>query len=134
VADCLSVLMKHYEGQGLISGIKVSRSAPSISHILFADDSLLFFKLDEGQATQVKALLSVFERETSQKLSPTKCSMLVHQGANVPLIDQVKLILGVEMPEFDAKYLGLPMPDGRMRWGMFQSIERYIKRMSDWKE
>jgi hypothetical protein len=60
--------------------------------------------------------------------------MLVHQGANAPLIDRVKLILGVEMPEFDAKYLGLPMPDGCMRWGMFQSIERYIKRMSDWKE
>jgi hypothetical protein len=27
VADCLSVLMKHYERQGLISGIRVSRSA-----------------------------------------------------------------------------------------------------------
>jgi hypothetical protein len=145
VADCLSVLMKHYEGQGSISGIKVSRSAPSISHLLFADNNLLFFKLDEGQASHVKALLSVFERGTGQSLSPVKCSMLVHQGADVSLIDWVKMILGVERPKFDAKYiglpmpdakyLGLPMPDGRMRRGIFQSIEeRYIKRMTDWKE
>jgi hypothetical protein len=48
VADYLSVLMKHYESQGLISGMKVSRRAPSISHLLFSDDSLLFFKLDDG--------------------------------------------------------------------------------------
>jgi hypothetical protein len=127
--------MKHYEGQESISGINVSRSAPSISYLLFADDNLLFFKLNEGQASHVKALLSVFERGTGQSLSPAKCSMLVRQRADVSLIDRVKLILGVERPTFDAKYLGLPMPDGRMWRGMFQSIEdRYIKRMTDWKE
>jgi hypothetical protein len=62
--------MKNYERQGLITGIGVSRRAPSISHLLFTDDSLLFFKLEEGQAAHVKELLSVFEKGTGQKLSP----------------------------------------------------------------
>jgi hypothetical protein len=135
VVDCLSVLMKNYERQGLISGIRVSRRAPSISHLLFADDSLLFFKLDAGQANQVRSPLTVFENGTSQKLSPAKCSILVREGADDNVVNLVKQVLGVERAEFDAKYLGLPMPYGRMQWGVFQSIEeRYVKRMVDWKE
>jgi hypothetical protein len=135
VADYLSVLMKHYESQGLISGMKVSRRAPSISHLLFSDDSLLFFKLDDGQAVQVRELLSTFEKGTGQKLSPAKCSILVCHNVDDTLVNQVKQALGVERSEFDAKYLGLPMPEGRMRWGIFQSIEeRFVKRIVDWKE
>ena len=44
VADGLSTLLKHNEGLGDIDGLKVCRRAPSVSHLLFADDSLLFFK------------------------------------------------------------------------------------------
>jgi hypothetical protein len=87
VANCLSVLMKNYGSQGLIFGIKVSRNAPSISHLLFADDSLLFFKLDADQATHVRELLSAFEKGTGQKLSPDKCSLLVRQVADDGLIN-----------------------------------------------
>jgi hypothetical protein len=51
------------------------------------------------------------------------------------LVTRVKLALGVERSEFDAKYLGLPMPEGLVHRGIFQSIEeRYVKRMVDWKE
>jgi hypothetical protein len=74
--------MKHHEEQGLISGIKASRRAPSISHLLFVDDSLLFFKLDEDQAKHVSDPLSSFEKGSGQKLSPAKCSLLVRQGAD----------------------------------------------------
>jgi hypothetical protein len=127
--------MKNYERQGLISGIRVSRRAPSISSLLFADDSLLFFKLDEGQVVQVKELLSVFEKGTGQKLSSAKCPLLVRNGADEELVNRVKVSLGVEREDFDAKYLGLPVPAGRMRRGVFQTIEeRCVKRMVDWKE
>jgi hypothetical protein len=60
VVDCLSVLMKHSERQCLFNGIKVCRRAPSISHLLFADGILLFFKLDEDQARNVRDLLTDF--------------------------------------------------------------------------
>jgi hypothetical protein len=127
--------MKHYESQALISAIKICQNAPSISHLLFADDSLLFFKLDVGQASQVSNLLSIFEKGTGQKLSPAKCSMLVRQDVDETLVSQVRLALGVERAEFDAKYLGLPMLEGHMRRGIFQSIEeRFMKRMVDWKD
>jgi hypothetical protein len=37
--------------------------------------------------------------------------------------------------EFEAKYLGLPTPNGRVRRGLFQTLEeRFYKRMTTWKE
>lgn len=42
VADGLSVLLNQYKQLGLVEGVKVCRRAPCISHLLFADDSLLF--------------------------------------------------------------------------------------------
>ena len=49
--------------------------------------------------------------------------------------EQVRAILGVEKVDFEAKYLGLPTPCGRIRRGLFQPLEeRFHKRMVAWKE
>jgi hypothetical protein len=58
------LLVKSYESQGLLSGIKVSYRSPSISHLLFTDDCILFFRLDGAQAQSVRDLLAVFEKST----------------------------------------------------------------------
>jgi hypothetical protein len=64
--------MKHRESSGMLDGVRVCRRAPSITHLLFADDSILFFKVNESQAIAVKETLEIFERGTGQKLSPSK--------------------------------------------------------------
>lgn len=43
-AEGLSALLSSYEAKGLIHGCKISLQAPIISHLFFADDSLLFFR------------------------------------------------------------------------------------------
>jgi hypothetical protein len=135
VADGLSVLLKHYEGVGLLDGIKVCRRAPSVSHLLFADDSLLFFRANRQQATSVRQLLSIFEKNTGQLLSPSKCSLLLREGSDSVEAEQVRNILGVERIDFEEKYLGLPTPSGRVKRGLFQPLEaRFFKRITSWRE
>jgi hypothetical protein len=83
----------------------------------------------------IRDLLGIFEKGTGQCLSPAKCSLLVRDGADQDMVDRVKSILNVNRVEFEAKYLGLPMPEGNLTGGVFKSIEeRYVKRMSDWRE
>ena len=135
VADGLSALLKHNETLGLLGGIKVCRRAPSVSHLLFADDSLLFFKANVEQAQVIKSVITSFETCTRQLLSPSKCSMLVNEDLDQSISDQVGYVLGVERVDFKAKYLGLPTPSGRVRRGLFQPLEeRFHKRMVAWKE
>lgn len=38
----LSSLIKHSEGKGEIHGVKVCRGAPTLTHLLFVDECLLF--------------------------------------------------------------------------------------------
>ncbi|XP_019160491.1 PREDICTED: uncharacterized protein LOC109157065 [Ipomoea nil] len=42
------------QAQGFIHGYRVARGAPTISHLLFADDSLLFFKVNVQEPGVVK--------------------------------------------------------------------------------
>lgn len=90
VADGLSILWKQYERLGRIEGIKVCRRAPSISHLLFADDRLLFFRATKEQASNVRSAIATFERSTGQLLSPNKCSLLVREGSDMPREQQVR--------------------------------------------
>jgi hypothetical protein len=135
VADCLSVLLKHYERMGYLEGIKVCRRDPSVTHLLFADDSLLFFRANTQQATRVKQALSIFEKNTGQLLSPSKCSLLVREGRDAHDLEQVRSVLGVEKVEFEEKHLGLPTPLGRVKRGLFQPLEaKFLKRITAWRE
>ena len=59
-AEGLSSLICNQERAGFLHGIKVARSAPSISHLFFADDCLLFFKANLNEARIIKSLLAIY--------------------------------------------------------------------------
>lgn len=135
VADGLSTLLIHNEQLGNFQGLRVCRRAPNVSHLLFADDSLLFFKADVDQAQIIKSVITTFENCSGQLLSPSKCSLLVNESLDQDTSEQLRAVLGVERVDFEAKYLGLPTPNGRIRCGLFQPLEeRFHKRMIAWKE
>ena len=62
--------------EGGISPIKVCRNAPGISHLLFADDTMPFFRASVDQATRVKHVIETFEAGMGQLINPSKCSIL----------------------------------------------------------
>ena len=45
VAHGLSAILKQGVRSGSISPVRICRTTPDISHLLFADDTMLFFKL-----------------------------------------------------------------------------------------
>jgi hypothetical protein len=76
VADGLSCLIRKEIEDATLRDLHISRNGPGISHLLFADDSLLFFEASAEQALIVKSVLDRYERSTGQLVSLGKCSIL----------------------------------------------------------
>ena len=53
VADALSTVLQKEINRGEVEELRISRNAPGISHLLFADDALLFFKAEREQAEKI---------------------------------------------------------------------------------
>ena len=122
VADSLVLLMHDKINTRELSPIKIARNSPGVSNLLFADDSLLFFKATTDQAKVVKEILCSFQRGTGQLLSSKKCSLLFNENCPSATCEEIKDILGVESSSFESKYLGFPTPEERMKDGHFQPI------------
>lgn len=58
-AEGLSTLLQRCEIEGLMIGVKVTRKAPIVSHLFFADDSFPFCKANMAECNQ---LLKVLKR------------------------------------------------------------------------
>jgi hypothetical protein len=65
-------LHKEVELNG-ISPIKVYRGAPRISHLLFVDDTLLFFHAFAEDATKVKTTIELYANGTGRLINLAKC-------------------------------------------------------------
>jgi hypothetical protein len=135
VAEGLSRLLRQEINSGQLNELKICRQSPGISHLLFADDSILFFEANMDQAMRVKSILSKYELATGQILSPDKCSLLLGNKCTTVAGQQVAAALQVQSVGFEEKYLGLPVPEGRMKDGKFQPVKEKIKkRVTDYSE
>jgi hypothetical protein len=135
VADALSCLIRKEIETSSLREFHICRRAPGISYLLFADDSLLFFEASVQQANIIKGILDRYEQGTGQLVSLGKCSILYGSECSAVTQDEIKGILKYETTCFEEKYLGLPVPEGRMSKGKFKPTKgKFSKHASDWSE
>jgi hypothetical protein len=84
-AEGLSCLLKHRSQSSVLSGIKVAPSAPSVNHLLFAYDSLLFFKATSGGAMDIVSSLEVYCQASGQKINRSKSLLFSAKVAPKPM-------------------------------------------------
>jgi len=128
-------LIKNRVSTGALQELKVCRNAPGISHLLFADDTLLFFISVPEQAIEIKEILQSYGKCAGQLINPSKCSIMFSGKISPEMQEQVRNTLQVEKLVFDAKYLGLPSPFGHLKAERFQHLkERLSKCLRDYTE
>jgi hypothetical protein len=59
-AEGLSSLLKFEQAAGNIIGVRVCRDAPPVSHLLFADDSLILMRADVANALSLRQALNKY--------------------------------------------------------------------------
>ena len=74
-------MIRYYEAKTWLHGIRICRRAPTISHMLFADDSYLYCKAETGEAFKVMELLNCYERASGHRINRDKSTVFF--SANV---------------------------------------------------
>ena len=107
---------------------------PKISHLLFADDSLLFCQAFEKETQEVLEILKLYAEASGQCINMEKSS--VHFSSNTPpqKRELIKGMLGVSEVERFESYLGLPTLMGRSKYHTFSFLkDRVWKKLQGWK-
>ncbi|XP_027157917.1 uncharacterized protein LOC113759541 [Coffea eugenioides] len=74
-SEGFSNLLKQAEGEKRILGMKISRNGPSMTHLFFADDSLIFCKANREEASELFQILRNYEKGLGQSINLEKSSV-----------------------------------------------------------
>lgn len=81
-AEGLSAMLKHAEETGQVKGIRIAPSAPSMSHLLFDDDSLLLMEATLESIQAVNQILHVYEMGSGQVINRDKSVVLFSKNTS----------------------------------------------------
>ena len=134
VMEALSRMLDVAAFAGQFSGFSVGSTAGSsvmVSHLLFADDTLIFCDAEPSQITNLRAILARFE--VSRLHINLGKSERVPVGGVHNLEDLVGL-LGCGQSSLPLKYLGLPLGAKFKDLSVWNPIlERMERRLAGWK-
>ena len=71
----LSTLIKKAVNEGSMEGISICRNGPCLSHLFFADGSLIFCKATIGECDALQRILKVYKEASGQQLNRAKTSL-----------------------------------------------------------
>jgi hypothetical protein len=132
--DKLSHLIMHAVERGEWRGIKAGRTGPMVSHLMFADDLLLFGEATEKQMQCVMDMLNKFCGLSGQEVSQEKTSILFSKNVRRGMRDKLLNMSGFRETTDIGKYLGVPL-NGRAskRADYHYLIDQVKNKLSAWK-
>lgn len=129
----LSLSLKAAANNGSISGSRICLQAPTITHLLFADDIFLFFKASSSEASAVKEVLNRYELLSGQAVNYQKSSVFFSSNVRRDKQFKIKNILQVHNEIGNSTYLGLPSLIGRSKKTVFNYLKDKIwTKISGW--
>ncbi|XP_073121194.1 uncharacterized protein [Henckelia pumila] len=117
----------------LFKGVKVARGSPMISHLFFADDSLLFFRATLQDSLQVKKCIQAYEEASGQAVNFEKSAITFCPSTDSRYSMQIQRVFGIPIARGHELYLGLPTFSLRSKRLQFASLrDRVFKKINGW--
>ena len=90
----LSALIKASVDDGQMEGVAICRGGPKLSHLFFADDSLIFCKAILAECDFLQCVLEVYKRASGQQLNRAKTSLFFNRNTPRFIQEEVKQRFG----------------------------------------
>lgn len=119
---------------GTLQGIKLRRRCPPISHLLFANDSLMFSQATIPTATNLRKRFDLFQHASGQQINYDKLEVFF--CSQTPQEEQTHIASHLQISIFSCsgKYLGLPSTIGRKKKEPFSYINDSVaNKLQGWK-
>lgn len=132
-AESLNHLFLEAVAQGSIKGLNLYDNGPLLTHLQFADDTLIFCGADSNDIIGIKNLLKAFEVMSGLKVNYHK-TVVCGVGVDQSHLESFASILDCKTQSLPISYLGLPLganPKLKSTWSPV--IEKFQSRLSSWK-
>jgi hypothetical protein len=132
--EVLSRLLLRAENTGQIHGIRAARGYTPITHLMFADDLLLFTRSSHEELNAILNCLEIYQSWSGQVVNFQKSSILFSHNLSTEHKRSLCSLSGFEEGDPSSKYLGLPLALSRSKKHMFESVvEKINAKTQGWK-
>lgn len=130
IADVLGVLLCKAVDKGHIRGVMEHLIPGGISHIQYADDTVIMIDGSTNSIRILKLILYCFQWLTGLQINFHKSEVFVF-GYNQPRKESMANMLNCGLGEHPLKYLGIPISDHHLSMGGL-SLLLYRRCIKDW--
>lgn len=100
-----------------------SARGPTISHLFFADNSLIFGRAIVKEGEEIQRVLKVYKESSGQQLNKNKTSLFFSHNTNHDTRDTIKAMFGAQVIKPHESYLGLPSLVGKSKRNTFAQLK-----------
>ena len=133
--EVLDVLIRRAVDGGFLSGCNIrggSRSSLNISHLFFADDTIVFCEASKEHLTHLSWILLWFEATSDLRINLAK-SEIIPVG-EVEEIEEMTVELGCRVGSLPSQYLRLPLGAPNRAPSIWDGVEERVRRrLALWK-
>ncbi|KAF7822170.1 reverse transcriptase [Senna tora] len=96
-ANVLSCSLLKAQRNKELLGVRFARRGPVITHLMYADDTILFFKADDSNCAVIKAALDMYGSMAGQKLNSDKSFLVFSPNTPATVKDRIAHYFGVSI-------------------------------------
>lgn len=122
-------------GRGSLKCIIIAHSAPVISNLCFADDTILLCQATVRESEVVRSILNNYATASGHIINLEKSTMVFSPNIQNDVASEITQILPFQVVDKFDKYLGIPARIGRSKVEVFTYLkERVWARVQGWHE
>lgn len=121
--------------QGKIEGVRVARTTPVLTSIMYVDDLIIMGKAEPDEVTEYQRILSEFAQQSGLMVNPEKSSIWFSWRCEEQCKHDIVAQLGVKEAGDREKYLGFLISQNQPRHDLTSDLilDKIRSRITGWK-